>query len=185
VKEKIKEDYEKTVETLTKKGMFHIYQASFSIRTENDKFIINKNDALFLEDEIFTEIHYKKDLSWQLASADANIHSFIYQKISTAKCIAHIFPINLVTYSLYHRQFKPLDFYGENIISQRKIYEVNDENHFSDEVDGIIQKNILKNDIIIIKGYGAYLYDRDIKELTKKASILENSSKILLKVRNV
>jgi len=185
VKEEIKKDYERILETLTKKGMFHIYQTSFSIRTENDKFVINKNDALFLEAEMFTEIHYKEDLSWQTASADANIHSFIYQKISTAKCIAHIFPINLVTYSLYHRQFKPLDFYGESIIGNKKIYEVNDEKHFTEEVENIVQKNILKDNIIIIKGYGAYIYDRDLKELTKKASILENSSKILLKVRNV
>ena len=185
MKEKIKKDYEKAIETLTKKEMFHIYQASFSIRTENDKFIINKNDALFLEDEIFTEIHYTKDLSWQNASFDANIHSFIYQKISTAKCIAHIFPINLVTYSLYHRQFKPIDFYGESIIKDRKIYEINDKKYFIDEVENIIQKNILQNDIIIIKGFGAYIYDRDVKELTKKASILENSAKILLKIKNV
>jgi L-fuculose-phosphate aldolase len=165
--------------------MFHIYQTSFSIRTENDKFLINKNDALFLEEEIFTEIHYKKDLSWQEASNDANIHSFIYQKISTAKCIAHIFPINLVTYSLYHRQFKALDFYGETIIGKKKIYEITDINHFNEEVENIVQKNILKDSIVIIKGYGAYLYDRDLKELAKKASILENSAKILLKIRNV
>lgn len=185
MKEEIKKDYERVLEILTKKGMFHIYQTSFSIRTENDKFIINKNDALFLEKEMFTEIHYKEDLSWQTASPDANIHSFIYQKISTAKCIAHIFPINLVTYSLYHRKFKPLDFYGESVIENRNIYEVNDEKHFSEEVENIVKKNILKDNIIIIKGYGAYLYDRDLKELTKKASILENSSKILLKIRNI
>ena len=55
MKEEIKKYYEKAIETLTKKQMFHIYQASFSIRTENDKFIINKNDSLFLEDEIFKE----------------------------------------------------------------------------------------------------------------------------------
>jgi L-fuculose-phosphate aldolase len=185
VKDEIKKDYEKILKTLIQKEMFHIYQTSFSIRTENDKFLINKNDALFLEEEIFTEIHYKKDLSWQEASADANIHSFIYQKISTAKCIAHIFPINLVTYSLYHRQFKALDFYGENVIGKKKIFEINDNNHFIEEVENIVQKNILNDEIVIIKGYGAYIYDRDLKELAKKASILENSAKILLKIKNV
>jgi L-fuculose-phosphate aldolase len=185
VKEEIKKDYEKILKTLIQKGMFHIYQTSFSIRTQNDKFLINKNDALFLEEDIFTEIHYKKDLSWQEASNDANIHSFIYQKISTAKCIAHIFPINLVTYSLYHRQFKALDFYGENIIGKKKIHEITDTNHFIEEVENIVQKNIINDEIVIIKGYGAYIYDRDLKELAKKASILENSAKILLKIKNI
>jgi L-fuculose-phosphate aldolase len=180
-----KKEYEKILEILIRKGMFHIYQTSFSIRSENDKFLITKNDALFLENDIFTEIHYKKDLSWQEASNDANIHSFIYQKISTAKYVAHIFPVNLVTYSLYHRQFKALDFYGKTVIGNKKIYEVNENNHFSEEVEKIVKKNILNEGIVIIKGYGAYLYDRDIKELAKKASILENSAKILLKVRNV
>ena len=185
MKEEIKKDYEKILKILTQKGMFHIYQTSFSIRSENDKFLITKSDALFLEEEMFTEIHYKKDLSWKEVSSDANIHSFIYQKISTAKYVAHIFPVNLVTYSLYHRQFKALDFYGENIIGKKKIYEINDSKHFIEEVENVVQKNILKDEIVIIKGYGAYIYDRDLKELAKKASILENSSKILLKVKNV
>jgi len=184
LKEKIKTGYEKILDLLTKKGMFHIYQTSFSIRTENDKFIINKNDALFLEDDIFTEVHYKKDLSWGIASNDVNIHSFIYQKISTAKCIAHIFPINLVTYSLYHGQFKPIDFYGETVIGNKKIFEIENTQHAKEEIENIIKKHIMSNNIIIIKGYGAYIFDRDPKELTKKASILENSAKILLKIRN-
>jgi len=185
LKEKIKKEYERVLETLAKKGMFHIYQTSFSIRTENDKFIINKKDAMFLENDIFTEIHYKKDLSWQEASRDAGIHSFIYQNISHAKSIIHIFPINLVTYSLKHGQFKPLDFYGESVIGNKKIYELHNKKHINDEIETIIKNNIFKEDIIIIKGYGAYLFDRDVKELAKKASILENSAHILLKIRNI
>jgi L-fuculose-phosphate aldolase len=185
LKEKLKETYKEILNLLIMKEMFHIYQTSFSIRTENDKFLINKKDALFLKDEFFTEVHYKKDLSWNMASDDVNIHSFIYQKISTAKCIAHIFPINLVTYSLYHRQFKPIDFYGETIVGNNKIFLIEDTKYAKEEIENIIKKNIINNDILIISGYGAYIFDRDEKELAKKASVLENSAKILLKINNV
>jgi L-fuculose-phosphate aldolase len=185
LKEKLKEVYEDILELLIRKEMFHIYQTSFSIRTENDKFLINKKDALFLKDEFFIEVHYKKDLSWNIASDDVNIHSFIYQKMPIAKCIAHIFPINLVTYSLYHRQFKPIDFYGESIVGNQKIFLIEDIKYAKEEIENIIKKNIIYNDVIIIRGYGAYIFDRDEKELAKKASVLENSAKILLKAKDI
>ena len=185
MKEEIKNEYKKILNLLRNKGMFHIYQTSFSIRTENDKFIINKKDALFADNEMFIEVHYKEDLSWQIASDDVDIHSFIYQKVSHAKCIAHIFPINLVTYSLYHSQFRPIDFFGQTIIGKKKIFEIKNKNYHIEEVSNIIQKEIINNDIIIIKGYGAYIFDRDVKDLAKKASILENSSQILLKIQSI
>jgi len=185
MKEEIKKDYEVILDTLFKKGLFHTYQTSFSVRTENDRFIINKKDIVFTEKDIFTEIHYQEDLSWQEASSDVKIHSYIYQKISTAKCIAHIFPVNLVTYSLYHHQFKPLDYYGLNVIGKKEIYEVEEYDNFLEQLESIIYPKLNKENIFIIKGYGAYIYDRDLKELAKKASILENSANILLKIKYV
>ena len=185
MKEKIKEEYELILETLLQKRFFHTYQTSFSVRTENDRFIINKKDSVFKEDDMFVEIHYKEDLSWREASRDSHIHSYIYQKVSTAKCIAHIFPINLVTYSLYHHQFKPLDYYGQTIIGRKEIYEIDEIDNFKEQVENIIYPKVQNENIFIIKGYGAYLYDRDLKELAKKASILENSAEILLKIKHV
>jgi len=185
MKETIKKDYEIILDTLFQKGLFHTYQTSFSVRTENDRFIINKKDVVFTENNLFTEVHYKEDLSWKEASRDINIHSYIYQKVSTAKCIAHIFPINLVTYSLYHHQFKPLDFYGQNVIGKKEIYEIEDIENFEEQLESIIYPKVSIENIFIIKGYGAYLYDRDLKELAKKASILENSANILLKIKQV
>ena len=185
MKEKIKKDYELVLDTLFNKGLFHIYQTSFSVRTENDRFIINKQDSIFTENDIFTEIHYQEDLSWKEASLDAKIHSYIYQKISTAKCIAHIFPTNLVTYSLYHHQFKPLDYYGDTVIGKKEIYDIEDYENFIEQVESIIYPKLKNENIFIIKGYGAYIYDRDLKELAKKASILENSANILLKIKHV
>jgi L-fuculose-phosphate aldolase len=183
--ETIKKEYEVILDTLFQKGLFHTYQTSFSVRTENDRFIINKKDAVFTEKDIFTEVHYMKDLSWNEASRDINIHSYIYQKVSTAKCIAHIFPVNLVTYSLYHHQFKPLDYYGMSVIDKKEIYEIEDIDNFEEQIENIIYPRVLKENIFIIKGYGAYIYDRDLKELAKKASILENSANILLKIKHV
>ncbi|NPA55735.1 MAG: hypothetical protein GXO40_05145 [Epsilonproteobacteria bacterium] len=180
----IKKEYEFVLDTLFQKGLFHTYQTSFSIRTENDKFIINKKDSTFNEHDIFKEVHYKEDLSWKDVSIDVRLHSYIYQKQSLAKCIAHVFPLNLVTYSLYHNTFRPLDYYGQNVIGARKIYEVSDMDNFLEQVESIVLTHINEN-IFIIRGFGAYLYDRDVKELAKKASILENSAEILLKISNV
>jgi L-fuculose-phosphate aldolase len=185
MKETIKKDYELILDTLFQKGLFHTYQTSFSVRTENDRFIINKRDIIFTEKDIFTEVHYKEDLSWKEASHDIHIHSHIYQRISTAKCIAHIFPINLVTYSLYHHKFKPLDFYGKKVIGAKEIYEIENINNINEEIEKIIYPKMFNENVFIIQGYGAYLFDRDLKELAKKASILENSATILLKVKNV
>jgi len=185
MKQKLKKEYEIILDTLLQKGLFHTYQTSFSVRTENDRFIINKQDTLFRENDIFTEVHYKEDLSWKEASLDVKIHATIYQKISTAKCIAHIFPINLVTYSLYHHQFKPLDYYGLTIIGKKEIYEIDEYENFTEQLESIIYPKLKNENIFIIKGYGAYIYDRDLKELAKKASIIENSANILLKIKHV
>ncbi len=185
MKENMKKDYKLVLNTLFEKNLFHIYQSSFSIRTENDRFMINKKDTIFCEEDIFTEIHYKKDLSWQDASKDAHIHSYIYQKVSTAKCIAHIFSTNLVAYSLYHNSFNPIDYYGINIIGRQNIYNLQNHNNLSNQIENIIFPKLQSNNIFIIKGYGAYLYERDVKELAKKALILENSAQILLKIADV
>jgi len=181
----LENEYELVAQALFQKDFLHIYHGSLSVRTDDDKFLINKKDSLFTENHFTIEIHFSEDISWKEASIDADIHSKVYQSLPEAKCIAQIFPANVVTYSLYHKKFKPIDYIGELHIGELDIIHSIDYKHWKDQADSLIAQEFLSNNIVIVKGIGAFIYDRDLRELAKKASILEKSAKILLKSKGI
>lgn len=185
IKEKMVSEYKAVSKALFLKGFFHIYHGSISLRTDDDKFMINQKDELFSEPKLYTEVHYQRDLSWNDSSKDTEIHAIIYQKIPMAKCIAHIFPTSLVTYSLFHRKIKPIDYFGDQLIGTKPIHDFKAYSDWEDQADAVIATRLKDDNIMIIKGFGAFIWERNLKQLAKKASILENSAKILLTAKQL
>jgi len=177
----IVDEYLLVVKELFEKNFLNIGLGSISLKLTNDKMIINRQNRHYLEDNFYKIVHIiKKDISWSETSEDVKTHSIIYEKISSTKAIANIFAVNTITFSMEnHTILKPIDILGKTYLERVPIIDIT---HKDKELE--IPKIMQNNDIIIIKGYGVYIKSRDIREIIKKAIILENSAKILLNLNH-
>ncbi len=169
--------------SMFRKNFLGIFHGSLSAKIEDEKFIINTRNSIFdeLKDDDFIKLYTKKDYRWNEASIDADIHLGIYQNVSDAKYISYTMPPYTTAYALRHDKIVPIDYFGSNSFGDINVY---DPKEFSTwykraptEIFQYFQNN--NRDIIVVKGYGVYSYDRDLKSLVKKIAILENSCKLL------
>jgi L-fuculose-phosphate aldolase len=170
--------------TLFRKNFFGIYHGSISKKIDNNTFIINKKNAIF--DEMDTNSFCKlimnnSDYSWKLASLDVKIHNVIYSQIHEAKYIACGMPPYTTAYALEHNKIVLEDYFGQTTFSKILVHDPDDfktwydRNHI--EIPTLMKES--GNNILVIKGVGVYVYDRDMNELVKRIAILENSCRLL------
>jgi L-fuculose-phosphate aldolase len=183
-KEHLKNKLSSLALSMFRKDFFGIYHGSLSAKTEINRFIINTKEAVFdtLDNTSLIELYFKKDYRWNQASIDANIHYSVYSQISDAKFISFSMPPFTTAYSLEHNIITPKDYFGHKEIGSIEIF---DPRNFDDwyeransEIAYYFQSQ--KTDIMVIRGYGVYTFNRDVYEMAKKLSILEKSCKILL-----
>ncbi|MEA2049289.1 MAG: class II aldolase and adducin N-terminal domain-containing protein [Campylobacterota bacterium] len=169
---------------LFRKNFFGIYHGAISKKIDHDSFIINTKEAIF--DEIgassLCELTMNKyDYSWKIASIEANVHNSIYNQIHEAKFIAFGMPPYTTAYSMEHDEIVFEDYFGKTIFDKIKVYDPKDFESWYDrcflEIPRELKKT--KNHLIVIKGVGVYVFDRDMNELVKKVAILENSCRLL------
>jgi len=170
--------------SMFRKDFFGIYHGSISAKTESNRFLINTKEAIFdnIDDNNLIELYYKKDYRWNQASMDANIHHSIYSQVSDAKFICFSMPPFTTAYALEHNVITPKDYFGYKTFGN---VEIIDPKQFDDwyhraqsEIAYYFQSN--KTDIMIIRGFGVYTFNRDIHEMAKKLAILEKSCKLLM-----
>lgn len=169
--------------SMFRKDFIGIFHGSVSARVEHNKFIINKKDAIFddLKKGSFIELYSKKDYRWNEASMDADIHLNIYKNINEAKYVCYAMPPFLTAYSLAHSSITPKDYFGSMHFNTLPIYDPKlfDDWYERADVEIFRQLKEQKRQVLIIKGYGVYLYDRDIHQIAKNIALLENSAKLL------
>lgn len=169
---------------LFRKNFFGIHHGSISKKIDHNSFIINNKDAIF--DEIGTDSlcqlsMTKYDYGWKLASIEAEIHNAIYTQIHEAKYIACGMPPYVTAYALEHDEIILEDYFGKTIFDRIMVHDPGDfdtwyeRNKF--EIPTLIK--LSQSHIMIIRGVGVYVYDRDMTELVKKVAILENSCRLL------
>ncbi len=170
--------------SMFRKDFFGIYHGSLSAKTESNRFLINTQEAIFdaIDDESLIELYFKKDYRWNRASIDANIHHSIYSQISDAKYISFTMPPFTTAYSLEHNIISPKDYFGYKELGSVGIFNPKQFDDWYEraqsEISYYFQTN--KTDIMVIKGYGVYSYNRDVNEMAKKLAILEKSCRLLL-----
>jgi L-fuculose-phosphate aldolase len=169
---------------LFRKNFFGIYHGSISKKVNHQSFIINKKEAIFdeIDQNTLCQLSMKiEDYSWNLASIEAKIHNSIYNQIHEAKYIACGMPPYTSAYALEHDVIEFEDYFGKMMFGQILVHDPSDfdtwyeRNHI--EVPTLLK--LSNNHILIIKGIGVYVYDRDMNELVKKVAILENSCRLL------
>jgi len=170
--------------SLFNKNFFGVYHGSISARLSSNRFIINSKETIL--DEV-TEASlvrldcHKKDYRWGMASPDVNIHEHIYETIPNAKYVSYTMPPYATAYSLKHGKVSPQDYYGKKVLGEVIVYDPKNIEDWIERAPYEIPQFFQKHDthILLIKGFGVISYDRDITEMAKKVSILENSCRLL------
>ena len=166
------------------KNFFGIFQGAISAKLDHEHFMINSKDAVFdnLDDKSFCTLNMNKpDYRWNIASLDAYTHSAIYTNIHEAKYIAFGMPIYTTSYSLVNDNIIFEDYFGKTMFGEISIYNPGNFSTWYKRNALEITKYLKNssNNMMVIKGVGTYIYDRDIHELVKKIAILENSCRLL------
>ena len=170
--------------TMFSKNFFGIYHGAISTKQDEHSFMINTRDAIFdrMDEKSFCSLNInKQDYRWNIASMESDIHATIYANIHEAKYIAFGMPIYTTAYTLNHNKIVLEDFSGKTTFGEITIYNPGDFSTWYKRNALEITKYLKEseNNIMIIKGIGTYVYDRDIHELVKKIAILENSCRLL------
>ena len=178
------EDIQHVSLSLFNKNFFSVYHGSISARVSSSGFIINSKDTILDEvtDESLVRLDInKRDYRWSMANSDVHIHEQIYETIPSAKYICYTMPPYATAYSLKHGKVSPQDYYGKQILGEVIIYDPKNIDDWLERAPYEISKFFQKHDthLLLIKGFGLISYDRDITEMAKKISILENSCRLL------
>ena len=170
--------------SLFHKNFFSLYHGSISARVSTSGFIINSKETILdeiTEDSLVKLDCQKRHYRWSLANSDVHIHEHIYESIPNAKYISYTMPPYATAFSLKHGKVLPADFYGKTVLGEVVVYDPKNIDDWLDRAPFEISRFFQKHDthLLLIKGFGLISYDRDIIEMAKKISILENSCRLL------
>jgi len=170
--------------SMFRKDFFGIYHGSLSAKTESNRFIINTKEAVFdaIDEANLIELYFKKDYRWNQASIDSKIHFSIYSQISEAKFICFSMPPFTTAYSLKHNIISPKDYFGHKDIGSIEIFDPKQFDDWYDRAESEIAYyfQTKKTNIMVIRGYGVYTYNRDLHEMAKQIAVLEKSCRLLM-----
>jgi len=172
------------------KNFFSVYHGSISARVSTNSFIINNKETILdevTEDSLVKLDFQKRDYRWSMANADVYIHEHIYENIPNAKYISYTMPPYATAYSLKHGKVSPQDYFGKTILGEVIVYDPKNIEDWLERAPYEIPQFFQKHDshLLLIKGFGLISYDRDITEMAKKISILENSCRLLALSANI
>lgn len=183
-KDNVKDQLSSLALSMFRKDFFGIYHGSLSAKLESNLFVINTRDAIFdsFDAQSMIELYYNKDYRWNDASIDADIHLNIYRQITDAKFITFSMPPFTTAYTLNVDRIVPKDYFG---FKELGTIEVHDPKKFEDWYDRAsteIPYYLMsrKTDIMVIRGYGIYAYNRDLHRMAKRLAILEKSCRMLM-----
>jgi len=170
--------------SMFRKDFFGIYHGSISAKTESNRFIINTTEAVFdaIDETNLIELYFKKDYRWNQASIDSKIHFSIYSQISEAKFVCFSMPPFTTAYSLKHNIISPKDYFGHKDIGSIDIVDPKQFDDWYDRAESEIAYyfQTKKTNIMVIRGYGVYTYNRDLHEMAKQLAVLEKSCRLLM-----
>jgi L-fuculose-phosphate aldolase len=170
--------------SMFRKDFFGIYHGSISAKSETNRFLINRREAVFdsIDESSLIELYFKKDYRWHQASIDASIHRNIYQQMSDAKFVCFAMPPFTTAYSLAHNVIIPKDYFGYKDLGSIEIFDPKQFDDWYERAESLIAHYFQsrKTDIMVIKGYGVYSFNRDLHEMAKKLAVLEKSCRLLM-----
>ncbi|PHS41306.1 MAG: hypothetical protein COB07_02210 [Sulfurovum sp.] len=184
------EDIKHVSLSLFNKNFFGVYHGSISARVSTNSFIINNKETILdevTEASLVKLDFHKRDYRWSMANPDVYIHEHIYENIPNAKYVSYTMPPYATAYSLKHGKVSPQDYFGKTILGEVIVYDPKNIDDWLERAPYEIPQFFQKHDshLLLIKGFGLIAYDRDITEMAKKISILENSCRLLALSANI
>ncbi len=181
---RVKQQLSSLALSMFRKDFFGIYHGSISAKLESNVFVINTRDTVFdsFDEKDMIELYFRKDYRWKDASIDADIHHHIYKQITEAKFITFTMPPFTTAYSLHADVIIPKDYFGYKELGKIKIHDSKNFKGWYERAATEIPYYFLSHDtdIMVIRGYGIYAYNRDLSQLAKRLAILEKSCRLLL-----
>ena len=183
-KQRLKRQLASFALSMFRKDFYGIYHGAISAKTESNRFVINTKDAIFdaIDEEHLLELYFAKDYRWNDASVDAGIHKEIYKQITDAKFVTFSMPPFATAYSLEHNLIVPQDYFGYKDLGNITIYDPKNFDDWYDRAVTEIPKYFIdgQTNIMVIRGYGVYAYNRNLHDMAKQLAILEKSCRLLL-----
>jgi len=179
-----KEELASVALSLFRKDFFGIYHGSISAKVDVNRFIINRQNAIFdnVNEKNLIELDFKQDYRWKSASMDAAIHHNIYTQISEAKYITFSMPPYTTSLATRSDIFNPQDFFGITELGVMKVYNPKTFDDWYERAQTEIPHYLSSENtnIMIIRGYGVYAFSRDLHDMAKRLAVLEKSCRIIM-----
>ena len=135
-----------------------------------------------IDEQSLVELSISKHSMWIVGSNQAHIHAAIYEHIPSAKYIVFSAASYIVACSLKYKVIEPQDYFGKLMYPQIPVYDMKNINDWQDRAPTEIVKYMQNNDqdMIVVRGEGVYVYDRDISRLIQRLAVLQKSTHIIL-----
>ena len=167
----------------------HLVDASsgnMSALTKDGIWITKTGRSLFnLRMKDIVKIGFERDIRWNAASSEVEIHVNIYKTIDSAKAIIHAHPTNAIILSLKgYKSFTPIDYEGSLFLKNIDIIDIpfNNWQLAKEEIPQYFKDTNKK--VVIAKGHGVFAISDTLFGALQLVSALENSARIFLGVED-
>jgi len=161
-----------------------VSSGNMSVRVKDGVWITKTGRSLYnLRGKDIVKIGFERDIRWEAASSEVEIHMNIYKNIPHAKAIVHAHPEATVFLSLLGiKTIEPIDYEGFLFLKKVDVLDI-PYNMWDLAKEAIPDyfKDKTKT-IVVAKGHGVFAYSETLFKAAQLVAALENSSKLLLGV---
>lgn len=160
-------------------GLVDASSGNISSKVKDGVWITKTGRSLFgLKSKDIVKIGFEKDVRWNAASSEVELHINIYKKIDEAKAIIHTHSPYTTALSMKHNKITPIDHEGKLFLKQVDVLDIKNW----DEAKYAIAQYFFesKKQIVIAKGHGVFAFSDSLFNALKLVSALEFSSTIII-----
>ncbi len=162
-------------------GLVDASSGNMSYKAKNGVWITKTGKSLYgLRAKDIVKIGFERDVRWNAASSEVEIHINIYSNIKQANAIVHAHCPYAVAISLKHSTIKPLDYEGSLFLNDVDVIDIPYGNWgLAKEV---IPEYFLRHEdkkVVMAKGHGAFAYSKTLFGAYQLISALESSAKVI------
>ena len=161
-----------------------VSSGNMSARVKDGIWITKTGRSLYnLRGKDIVKIGFERDVRWNAASSEVEIHVNVYKLVGEAKAIVHAHSPSTVALSLLgYKTIEPIDYEGYLFL---KSVDVLDIPYNSWQLAKEIIPEYFKDTnrpIVVAKGHGVFAFSETLFKAAQLVSALENSSKLILEV---
>ncbi|OSS43157.1 Ribulose-5-phosphate 4-epimerase [Desulfurella amilsii] len=160
-------------------GLVDASSGNMSSKVKDGIWITKTGMSLFgLKSKDIVKIELERDVRWNAASSEVELHVNIYKKIDEVKAIVHAHSPYTVALSIKHSKITPKDHEGRLFLKQVDVLDIKNW----DEAKYAIAQYFFesKKQIVVAKGHGVFAISDNLFNASKLVSALEFSSKIII-----